>query len=196
MSSLPRSSGEGGGVNNKLSKGDVGLLTELLTEVKPKGEELGIALGLQKHEMPNRSNQDRSVVYLRDILHCWIANDSDASLSKLREALCSNTVGESRVGEQLRVKFFEMKEEGVHLAKSEDSINGKSTVQSQPGPREGTSTTGSYTYPNIFEETSPKEQDIFCCCMKLNCEPFRKCNCCIRLQWLCVFRCTPFSQET
>ena len=153
-----------GKVNNDiiLVEGDVGLLTELLAEVSHKWEELAISLGLLKHERPDHTC-NKKMINLNESLSVWIAKHSDASLSKLCKALCSETVGESRAGEELKDKFLDAKKINRNgkescLAKSEDSVqsnlkprivhvslptevtDGKPTLlQVQARPREGVS---------------------------------------------------------
>ena len=74
---------------------DVPCLVEWLVEVSHKWEKVGLALNLPEYKREACRGND-NIISLSKILTCWICA-GDSTLFKLKKALGSKTVGESRV---------------------------------------------------------------------------------------------------
>ena len=106
---------------------DVKLLLGLLVEVSHKWERVGLALDLPKYKIEACRGND-NVISLSNILTCWMSADDNipakTSLSRLKKALCSDIVGESRIALNL--------EKEVKKAKQTDTTVLSKEVDSKP----------------------------------------------------------------
>ena len=113
-----------------LTTGDVNLLTELLVEVSDVWFDIAISLGLPQHEIKNCKGEDNKInLFL--ILGFWIANNSEPTLKKLTDTLCSEIVARTAVAEKITRKFMEAKRISKKNTKSKDltkSRSPKSTI--------------------------------------------------------------------
>ena len=91
-----------------LTTGDVNFLTELLTEVRDKWYEIAISLGLPQYEIADCEGKNNKIS-LFQILGFWIANNSEPTLKKLIDTLCSEIVARTAVAEKIKIKFLEAK---------------------------------------------------------------------------------------
>ena len=82
---------------------DVQYLTEILAEVSFKWQEIGLMLGLPPNVLEDCSCGS-STICLSKVLINWILSNQ-ASLEKLKTALCSKVVGLSRIAEDLEKKY-------------------------------------------------------------------------------------------
>ena len=105
-----------------LTKQDISWLTESLVKVSHKWELIAISLGLLQYERAN-CKRDNSIVALTNCLECWISNNSNATLMKVKESLCSDTVGETRLAAELADKY-------ACTNSSFEKLKGKSTSES------------------------------------------------------------------
>ena len=125
-----------------LTTGDVNFLTELLTEVRDKWYEIAISLGLPQHEIADCEGKNNKIS-LFQILGFWIANNSEPTLKKLTDTLCSEIVARTAVAEKIR-KFMEAK----RMSKSNKKR--KTVVQSKSPKSNITPTT-----PRIVSQSLP-----------------------------------------
>ena len=91
-----------------LTTGDVNFLTELLTEVRDKWFEIAISLGLPQHEIADCEGKNNKISIFQ-ILGIWIANNSEPTLKKLTDTLCSEIVARTEAAEKITRKFMEAK---------------------------------------------------------------------------------------
>ena len=85
------------------SKRDVSMLTNLLSEISDKWEEVAISLGLQQHEIAE-CKAGSNAICLYKVVGFWLANHSNTTLKKLTDTLCSGLVNESRLAELVEEK--------------------------------------------------------------------------------------------
>ena len=83
---------------------DISWLTESLVKVSHKWELIAISLGLLQYERANCKG-DNNIVALTNCLECWISSNSNATLMKVKESLCSDTVGETRLAAEIADKY-------------------------------------------------------------------------------------------
>ena len=88
-----------------LSQSDVGLLTELLVKISHKWELVAISLRFLRHEIEDCRRTDNKV-RLHRVLERWVLRDSEATLRRLIQSLCSDTVGERLVAEKLEAQLL------------------------------------------------------------------------------------------
>ena len=94
----------------KLDDGDVPLLTELLANGSDKLEELGLSLGLLKHQIIQCQKGCSNMVGLSNVLLEWIRNSREpCTVHRLKEALASKIVNLKNIASQLE-QFFLLKE--------------------------------------------------------------------------------------
>ena len=113
-----------------LTTGDVNFLTELLTEVRDKWYEIAISLGLPQYEIADCEGKNNKIS-LFQILGFWVANNSEPTLKKLTDALCSEIVARLAVAKKITRKFMEAKRMSKGNTKSKDlakSQSPKSTI--------------------------------------------------------------------
>ena len=108
-----------------LTTGDVNFLTELLTEVRDKWYEIAISLGLPQHEIADCEGKNNKIS-LFQILGFWIANNSEPTLKKLTDTLCSEIVARTAVAEKITRTFMEAKRMSKSNTKSKDLAKSKS----------------------------------------------------------------------
>ena len=77
----------------KLCEQNVSLLTEFLAECSHRWEELGIVLGLLRHQIEECRKGTSNQIRLYKIIAQWISNMENPTISKLKNALSSNLVG-------------------------------------------------------------------------------------------------------
>ena len=121
-----------------LTTGDVNFLTELLVEVSDVWFDIAISLGLLQHEIKNCKGEDNKIS-LFQILGFWIANNSEPTLKKLTDTLCSEIVARTAAAEKITRKFMEAKRTPRIVSQSlpTEVADGKSTLlQFQASPRE------------------------------------------------------------
>ena len=93
--------------NYRLDDGDVPLLTELLANGSDKLEELGLSLGLHKHQIIQCQKGCSNMVGLSNVLLEWIRNSREpCTVHRLKEALASSTVNLKNVASQLEQYFL------------------------------------------------------------------------------------------
>ena len=91
----------------RLGDGDVPLLTELLANGSDKLEELGLSLGLHKHQIIQCQKGCSNMVGLSNVLLEWIRNSREpCTVHRLKEALASSTVNLKNVASQLEQYFL------------------------------------------------------------------------------------------
>ena len=133
------------------SKRDASMLTDLLSEISHKWEEVAISLGLQQHEIAE-CNAGSNIRSLYNVVGFWLANHSNTTLKKLTDTLCSAIVNESRLVESveervkkcnevakanLRSKLSKVTSGIVSQSLPTEVTDGKSTLlQVQARPRE------------------------------------------------------------
>ena len=108
-----------------LTTGDVNFLTELLTEVRDKWYEIAISLGLPQHEITDCEGKNNKIS-LFQILGFWIANNSEPTLNKLTDTLCSEIVARTAVAEKITRKFMEAKRMSKRNRKRKNLAKSKS----------------------------------------------------------------------
>ena len=91
-----------------LTTGDANFLTELLVEVSDVWFDVAISLGLPQHEIKNCKGENNKIS-LFQILGFWIANNSEPTLKKLTDTLCSEIVARTAAAEKITRKFMEAK---------------------------------------------------------------------------------------
>ena len=91
-----------------LTSADVNLLTELLVEVSDVWFNIAISLGLPQPEIKNCKGEDNKIS-LFQTMWFWIANNSEPTLKKLTDTLCSEIVARTAVAEKITRKFMEAK---------------------------------------------------------------------------------------
>ena len=90
----------------RLDDGDVPLLTKLLANGSDKLEELGLSLGLLKHQIIQCQKGCSNMVGLSNVLLEWIRNSREpCTVHRLKEALASNIVNLKNIASQLE-QFF------------------------------------------------------------------------------------------
>ena len=112
-----------------LTTRDVNILTELLVEVSDVWFDIAISLGLLQHEIKNCKGEDNKISIFQ-ILGFWIANNSEPTLKKLTDTLCSEIVARTAVAEKI-TRTFEAKRLSKGNTKSKDlakSQSPKSTI--------------------------------------------------------------------
>ena len=96
---------EAGPDQNLLYESDISHLTEMLVSGSYLWEEIGIALNLPKHKRDDCGEGKNNATRLSNILTIWILGDYEgarpASLSTLRSALGSETVGLGKLAKKL-----------------------------------------------------------------------------------------------
>ena len=91
----------------RLDDGDVRLLTELLANGSDKLEELGLSLGLHKHQIMQCQKGCSNMVGLSNVLLEWIRNSREpCTVHRLKEALASNIVNLKNIASQLEQYFL------------------------------------------------------------------------------------------
>ena len=90
-----------------LTREDLSLLTELLSKVRDKWEEIATLLGLQDYERADCKGKS-NLLSLSESLEFWISNDSKATLKKLTNALI--TVGKYNISEEVNKRLMQKKE--------------------------------------------------------------------------------------
>ena len=91
----------------RLDDGDVPLLTELLANGSDKLEELGLSLGLHKHQIIQCQKGCSNMVGLSNVLLEWIRNSREpCTVHRLKEALASNIVNLKNIASQLEQYFL------------------------------------------------------------------------------------------
>ena len=103
-----------------LTSRDVNILTELLAEVRDKWYEIAISFGLPQPDIEDCEGKN-SKISLFQILSFWIANDSNPTLKKLTDTLCSNIVARTTVADKIKKNFVELSKsskKNKHAAKS------------------------------------------------------------------------------
>ena len=128
-----------------LTTRDVNFLTELLTEVRDKWYEIAISLGLPQHEITDCEGKNNKIS-LFQILGFWIANNSEPTLKKLTDTLCSEIVARTAVAEKITRKFVEAKRT------TKDNTRSKNLAKSKSLKSNFTSTT-----PRILSQSLPTE---------------------------------------
>ena len=108
-----------------LTTRDVNFLTELLTEVRDKWYEIAISLGLPQHEIADCEGKNNKIS-LFQILGFWIANNSEPTLKKLTDTLCSEIVARTTAAEKITRIFMEAKRMSKGNSKSKDLAKSKS----------------------------------------------------------------------
>jgi len=108
-----------------LTQQNISWLTEYLVRVSHKWELIAISLGLLQHERANCKNVD-NIVALTNCLECWISKSSIPTLLKLKESLCSKTVGEMMTAKKIVEEFKLARNGGVKTHKQKSSS--KSTI--------------------------------------------------------------------
>ena len=88
-----------------LSQSDVGLLTELLVKISHKWELVAISLKFLGHEIEDCRRTDNKVS-LHRVLERWVLKDSEATLHRLIQSLCSDTVGERLLAKKLETQWL------------------------------------------------------------------------------------------
>ena len=91
-----------------LTRDDISFLTELLTPVSHKWEQIAISLGLREHERAN-CRGETNIISLTKSLEHWINNNSKATLKKLTDTLSSETVGQKTLSEEVKEKFLKLR---------------------------------------------------------------------------------------
>ena len=107
-----------------LTTRNVNVLTELLVEVSDVWFDIAISLRLPQHEIKNCKNEDNKIS-LFQMLGFWIANNSNPTLKKLADTLCSEIVARTAAAEKITRKFMEAKR------MSKDSTKRKSLARSK-----------------------------------------------------------------
>ena len=107
-----------------LTTGDVNLLTELLVEVSDVWFNIAISLGLPQHEINNCKGKDNKIS-LFQILGFWVANNSEPTLKKLTDTLCSEIVARTAAAKKVTRKFMEAKRMSKGNAKRTDVAKSK-----------------------------------------------------------------------
>ena len=128
-----------------LTTRDVNFLTELLTEVRDKWYEIAISLGLPQHEITDCEGKNNKIS-LFQILGFWIANNSEPTLKKLTDTLCSEIVARTAAAEKITRKFMEAKRT------TKDNTRSKNLAKSKRLKSNFTSTT-----PRILSQSLPTE---------------------------------------
>ena len=91
----------------RLDDGDVPLLTELLANGSDKLEELGLSLGLRKHQIIQCQKGCSNMVGLSNVLLEWIRNSREpCTVHRLKETLTSNIVNLKNIASQLEQYFL------------------------------------------------------------------------------------------
>ena len=108
-----------------LSRGDVGLVTELLVPISHKWKSISISLGFQENDRDNFQSDDNKIS-LSNSIEYWISRDSNPTLKKLMQVVSSKLVGAGRVAMDLEKGFKEAKKQSDN-AKKQEQLN---TVQS------------------------------------------------------------------
>ena len=90
-----------------LTQDDVSLLTEWLTPVSHKWEQIAISLGLEKYERVKCEGND-IIISLTNCIEHWI-NNSKATLKTLTDTLSSKTVGQKTLSEEVKEKFLKLR---------------------------------------------------------------------------------------
>ena len=90
-----------------LTQDDVSLLTEWLTPVSHKWEQIAVSLGLEKYERVKCEGND-IIISLTNCIEHWI-NNSKATLKKLTDTLSSKTVGQKTLSEEVKEKFLKLR---------------------------------------------------------------------------------------
>ena len=118
--------GEAGGEKDIVfTREYVSLVTELVSKVRDKWEEIATLLGLQDYERADCKGKS-NLLSLSESLEFWISNDSKPTLKKLTNALI--TVGRYNLSEEVKEKFMRKK---VVISTSES----KSSTKSSKTPR-------------------------------------------------------------
>ena len=100
--------GEAGEEKNiVLTRQDISLLTELLSKVRDKWEEIATLLGLQDYERADCKGKS-NLLSLSESLEFWISNDSKATLKKLINALI--IVGRRNISKEVKEKLMQKNE--------------------------------------------------------------------------------------
>ena len=128
-----------------LTTGDVNFLTELLVEVSDVWFDIAISLGLPQHEIKNCKGDDNKISLFK-ILGFWVANNSDPTLKKLTDTLCSEIVARTAVADKITKIFIEAK----RMSKNN---NKRKTVVQSKSPK----STITPTIPRIVSQSLPTE---------------------------------------
>ena len=91
-----------------LTRDDISFLTELLTPVSHKWEEIAISLGLREHDRANCKGETNIISLTKSLGH-WINNNSKATLKKLTDTLSSETVGRKILSEEVKENFLKLR---------------------------------------------------------------------------------------
>ena len=115
-----------------LTREDVSLLTELLTKVRDKWEEIATLLGLQDYERAD-CKEKSNLLSLSESLEFWISNNSKATLKKLTNALI--TVGRKNISEEVEERFLTARFTSCSHKKNPSASESKSSTKSSQTPR-------------------------------------------------------------
>ena len=88
-----------------LSQSDVGSLTELLVKISHKWELVAISLNFLPYEIEDCRRTDNKVS-LHRVLVGWVSRDSEATLHRLIQSLCSDTVCEKSLAKKLETQWL------------------------------------------------------------------------------------------
>ena len=113
---------------------DISMLTDLLSKISDKWEEVAISLGLKQHEIAE-CKAGSNAISLYKVVGFWLANHSNTTLKKLTDTLCSGLVNESRLAESVEEEVKKSNEVAKANLRSK-RINVTSGMISQSLPTE------------------------------------------------------------